>query len=257
MRHHLIDVAEPNEGWSLTQFQQAAQEAILDIHKREQIPILVGGSGQYIRSVTEGWLPPKLAPKPELREAIQKWGAAIGVEQLHSKLALIDAKAASRMDARNMRRIVRAFEVIFASGKLFSEQSQATGSAYQLIQIGMMRDREELYQRIDLRVEAMLKTGWLDEVQALLKRGYDAKLPSMSAIGYAQLIAHIEGKIEMDEAIQIIKKKSRNFVRRQANWFKQDDPEIRWFQAGENRFGEIISSYVLERLKQLVDNRHN
>lgn len=244
VRHHLIDVAEPNERWSLAQFQEAAYAAIDEIHGRAKLPLLVGGSGQYVRAVTEGWLPPELPAQPELRRALERWGQEIGVEKLHRKLASLDALAASRMDPRNLRRIVRALEVIFSSGRLFSEQSQSKESRFHLIQLGLMRSREALYARIDQRIQQMMAGGWLAEVEQLLKRDFSAQLASMSAIGYAQLAAHLQGDMDLDEAEKIIKRKSRAFVRRQANWFKADDPNIIWFDAGAPNVLDDIEAEV-------------
>lgn len=231
--HHLIDVADPDEAWSLAVFQQAAREAIADIHAREKLPILVGGTGQYLRAILEGWSPPKLAPRPKLRTALQAWTDEIGKDGLHARLTRLDPVAAQGIDPRNLRRTIRALEVIFSTGRKFSEVRGRTDSPYRVLQIGLIRSREELYQRIDARITAMLNAGWLDEVRSLLEKGYSAELPSMSAIGYSQLVAHIEGKLSLDEAIVQIKHATRMFVRRQANWFKRKDADIHWYEAAD------------------------
>ena len=249
--HHLIDVAEVHEAWSLAQFQTAAESSIADIHERGKLPFLVGGSGQYVRAITEGWLPPKLPMQPNLRVAIENWGKEIGVQNLHNKLALIDPIAASRMDARNLRRIVRALEVIFSSGKLFSKQSKRKKSNYRLIQIGLNRERSLLYDRIDQRINKMVEDGWLEEVRDLIKQGIEIEMPGMTAIGYPQLVAHINGEMELEEALRIIKRKSRQFVRHQGNWFKADDPEIAWFEAGQKGLIDVIERSIRGELENL------
>lgn len=227
--HHLIDVADPDETWSLAVFQQTASEAISGIHARGKLPILVGGTGQYLRAILEGWSPPKLEPQPKLRAALEKWAEDVGKDGLHARLVSLDPEAAQNIDPRNLRRTIRALEVIFATGGKFSGARQRIDPPYRVLQIGLTLPRADLYQRIDERITAMLDEGWLDEVRALMARGYFADLPSMSAIGYGQLVAHLEGKISLDEAVAQIKHATRIFVRRQANWFKKDDPNIKWF----------------------------
>jgi tRNA dimethylallyltransferase len=237
--HHLIDMADPDESWSLTVFQQGAQEAITDVHRRGKLPFLVGGTGQYVRAVIEGWQPPVQLPDARLREALEVWAGEIGSSGLHARLATIDPQAAERILPGNLRRTIRALEVIFHTGQRFSTQRHHSASPYSLLQIGLIRPREELYARVDARIQAMLDAGFLDEVRGLLDRGYSAALPTMSAIGYGEMIAYLGGEMSLDEAIAQMKRLTRRFVRRQANWFRENDPEIRWFQAGVASVGEI------------------
>lgn len=242
--HHLIDVADPDEIWSLAVFQDAAQKAIADVHSRGRLPILVGGTGQYVRAILEGWAPPKLAGQPRLRAALQDWAEEIGKDGLHDRLRRLDAESASSIDPRNVRRIIRALEVIFSTGRKFSEARARTDTPYRMLQIGLTRPRPALYQRIDDRIAAMLDAGWLDEVRTLVAKGYSHDLPSMTAIGYKQLLAHLEGKTTMDEAVAETKHATRMFVRRQANWFKKKDPEIHWFEAGNAKTVSNIEKMV-------------
>jgi tRNA dimethylallyltransferase len=237
--HHLIDVAEPNEVWSLAVFQKEARRAAHSIHKRGRLPILVGGTGQYLRAVTEGWQPPTVSPSEQLRAALENWAGEIGTEALHRRLAALDPKAASSIDHRNLRRTMRALEVIFLSGKRFSEQRRRGESPYRTLQLGLTRLRSELYPRIDQRIEAMLEAGLVDEVKRLLERGFSPDLPPLSAIGYKEIIAHLQGDISLDEALRLIKRNTRIYVRRQANWFKVNDPDITWFEAGPGTVDEL------------------
>jgi tRNA dimethylallyltransferase len=230
--HHLIDVADPNEIWSLAAFQQAAKKAIGRIYGSGKLPILVGGTGQYLRAILEGWLPPKIAAQPRLRVALEAWADEIGKQEIHRRLATADPQAAASIDARNLRRTLRALEVIFATGQRFSGQRKKGQLEYRVLQIGLTRPRAELYERVDARIQQMLETGWLDEVKELLGKGYDADLPSLSAIGYRQLIEHVKGRISLEQAVEEIKRATRLFVRRQANWFKPSDPRIQWVEAG-------------------------
>jgi len=230
--HHLIDVANPDQIWSLAMFQRAAHRIIAEIHQRGRIPFLVGGTGQYIRAVTEEWEIPEAAPDFRIREALEKWAAEVGTDGLHQRLELLDPIAAQRIDPRNLRRTIRALEVIMLTGKPFSTQGSRGPSRYRLLQLGLTRPRPELYDRIDLRIQVMFEAGFVDEVRKLLAAGNSPELSSLSAIGYRQVIDYLQGKHDLDEAVLLMKRITRKFVRRQANWFKLNDPKIQWFQAG-------------------------
>lgn len=229
--HHLIDVADPDEVWSLAMFQESARKAIAEIHTRGHLPLLVGGTGQYIRAVVEGWQAPAVEPDPRLRLALTAWGEQIGAEGLHARLAALDPAAAAGIDPRNLRRTVRALEVTLASGRRFSLQRARAPSPYRALSLGLRRSRAELYARIDARVEAMFASGLAGEVSDLLARGYSPDLPALSAIGYRETIAYLQGRMSQEQAILEIKRATRVFVRRQANWFKQEDARIQWFDA--------------------------
>lgn len=239
--HHLIDVADPDQTWSLALFQQKAREAIAEIHARGNLPLLVGGTGQYIRAVIQGWDVPKVEPNIRLRAALEDWAAEIGGDGLHQRLASLDPQAAAGIDARNLRRTVRALEVTLSSGRRFSEQRQSRPSPYRSLLLGLMRPRTELYQRVDARIQRMIEAGFIEEVKALLARGYSPDLPTLSAIGYREMIAYLQGKISLDETVCQIRRATRVFVRRQANWFKPDDPDIRWFRAGPDALEEMLA----------------
>lgn len=226
--HWLIDVADPDETWSLSLFRAAADEAIRDIHSRGKKPIIVGGTGQYVRAILEGWSIPEGEPDHRLRDVLEQWGKEIGADELHRKLALLDPEAAANIQWQNMRRTVRALEVIFSSGKKFSAQRTVKDSPYDALTIGMKRDREELYRRIDMRVDMMIQNGLVEETAGLLSKGYSEDLPSMSAIGYKEICDYLNKKSSLDEASQLIKFRTHNYVRRQANWFKASDPAIHW-----------------------------
>ncbi|MBN2501377.1 MAG: tRNA (adenosine(37)-N6)-dimethylallyltransferase MiaA [Anaerolineales bacterium] len=237
--HHLIDVADPDETWSLAIFQEAAQQAIADIAARGRLPMLVGGTGQYIRAITEGWRIPKQEPDHRLRDALERWAQEIGHDGLHQRLQVIDPQAAQQIDSRNLRRTVRALEVTLNTGKRFSEQRQRGASPYNLLQVGLTRPRPILYERIDARIDAMLQAGFMDEVRDLLEAGYPPDLPAFSAIGYSQMIQVLQAEISLDEAVMLMKRLTRQFVRRQANWFKPDDPDIHWFSVELGSVDEI------------------
>ena len=162
-------------------------------------------------------------------------------EALHQRLRIIDPKAAAVIDHRNLRRTIRALEVILSTGKRFSDQRQSGKEAYDLLQLGLRRPRAELYERIDARIDQMLAEGLVEEVQSLLKRGYEPSLPSLSAIGYREIIAYLQGKISLEDAVREMRHNTRVFVRRQANWFKANDPQIHWFSYTPTVAGEMES----------------
>jgi tRNA dimethylallyltransferase len=247
-RHHLIDIADPDEILSLAVFQQKAKEIIEDIHTRNKLPFLVGGTGQYVRAVTQGWTPPEVEPNEELRVELEKEKEEKGIYWLHDKLKSLDPQAASKIDPRNARRTIRALEVIMTTGKKFSEQRGQSNSPYHLVTIGLTRSREELYQRVDERVELMFANGFIDEVKALLDKGYPPTLPTMSAIGYREVVSVIQGELTEEQAKVQIRRATRVYVRRQANWFKESDPNIHWFKVQDRVVEEIE-----EIIRQLVD----
>jgi len=242
--HYLIDVANPDETWSLTIFQQNATEVIADIHQRRKLPFLVGGTGQYVRAVTEGWTPPEVEPDERLRDILEKIKEEKGADWLHTKLYYLDPRAAEKIDPRNARRTIRALEVILTTGVPFSRQRGQSQSSYKLVTIGLKRPRAELYRRIDERIDAMFAAGFLDEVQTLLEKGYSPDLPSMSAIGYREAVRVINGQLSTEQAKVEMRRATRIYVRRQANWFKESDPDIRWFEAGQEGLIKDVEDFI-------------
>jgi tRNA dimethylallyltransferase len=237
--HHLIDVADPGTTWSLALFQQAAAAAITAIHARGYLPMLVGGTGQYIHAVTHGWTPPVTSPDAHLRAELEAQAAENGYLALHSELKKLDPAAAEKIDPRNLRRTIRALEVIHLTGRKFSEQRRKTEGPYRLLSIGLTRPRPVLYARVDARIESMFAAGLLDEVQHLLDSGCSPELPTMSAIGYRECIQVLNGSMTVEQAKIEMRRLTRIFVRRQANWFKLKDPSIHWFEAASIKVEEI------------------
>lgn len=239
--HHLIDVADPDQIWSLPLFQQEAQAAIKNIQTRNRLPFLVGGTGQYFRAIVEDWQIPEVKPDLKLRSALENWAGEIGKDGLHARLAVLDPDSANKIDSRNLRRTIRAMEVILHSGKKFSDQQLHGESTFHLVQIGLSMPRPELFERIDARIDKMFAEGFISEVQSLLAMGYAPDLASFSAIGYSEVIEYLQGKSTLEEAVTLIRRRTRLFVRRQANWFKEDDPTIHWFNINNHPMKEIES----------------
>ncbi len=248
--HHLIDVVNPDQTLSLAVFQQMARQAIAEVQARGKLPLLVGGTGQYVRAVTEGWKPPEVVPDPRLRDELEKLKISRGGDWLHRRLKELDPEAAARIDPRNARRTIRALEVILSTGRRFSEQRGRGASPYRLITVGLTRPRPELYARIDQRIDSMFKAGLQEEVGRLIASGYGPDLPAMSAIGYRECVRVIQGELSVEQAKQEMRRATRIYVRRQANWFKESDPNIRWFSAGDPGVEGAIASYIRGRLQE-------
>src|SRR5271157_4707295 len=248
--HHLIDIANPDEILSLAVFQQKAREAIADICARGKLPLLVGGTGQYVRAVTEGWSPPEVKPDEKLRNELEKEYQEKGKDFLYEKLKALDPEAAEKIDPRNVRRTIRALEVIMTTGRKFSKQRGQSESPYNLITIGLTRPRPELYARIDARIESMFANRLLDEVKGLLAKGYSPNLPTMSAIGYRECVSVIEGTLRIEQAKVEMRRATRIFVRRQSNWFKISDPNIHWLYAGEENIVDKIIAIIRQAIPE-------
>lgn len=223
--HHLIDICDPDETLTLGEYQRLAYQTIDTVLANGRLPILVGGTGQYVKAVVEGWGIPKVPPQPELREALE----ALGGSELAHWLQLLDPIAAEKIDARNVRRVIRALEVTLVTGKPISALQRKTPPPYAIHMIGLIRDREILYQRIDQRVDEMMAAGLLAELEALREAGYGRYLPAMSGLGYQQLGACLAGEMTLAEAVERIKFETHRFARQQNTWFRQDDSRIDWF----------------------------
>jgi len=242
VKHHLVDIAEPQDTWSLAKYNEHVKRAIASVHSRGRLPILVGGTGQYVRSLLEGWDIPEVAPDMAIRHVLETWGKEIGARELHKKLQIVDPKAAGMNDPDNLRRTVRALEVMFLTGYRFSDQRLKDVPLHNYKVIGLTRPRNELYQRVDERIESMFVDGFVQEVEDLLSKGIPLETHSLSAIGYSEVIRYFQGEISLEEAKVLMRKKTRNFIRKQTNWFKPDDPCIEWFEMEPDPTDRIRSS---------------
>jgi tRNA dimethylallyltransferase len=230
--HHLIDVTTPDRPWTLAQYQAAALGAVAETLERGRLPLLVGGTGQYVRALVEGWEPPPADPAGTLRRELEAQLQAEGLPSLAVRLRQVDPESAQVVDLRNPRRVLRALEVMLLTGESFVSQRRRTPPPYRFVWLGLTAPRPELYARIDARIDAMLAAGLVAEVQGLANQGYGWDLPAMSALGYRQIGAHLRGECSLEAAVARLRRDTRGFVRRQANWFKQTDPNIHWVQTG-------------------------
>lgn len=220
--HHLMDVVKPNQEFTLADFKEKAGKAIADILKRDKLPIIVGGTGLYVRAIIDNLDIPAVAPNFDLRKKLEE----MTLEQKVDYLKKIDPKACKEIDLKNPRRVIRAIEVVEATGKSFAEQQTKSKPLFDVLQIGLNLPRQELNQRIDQRVDKQIKDGLVDEVKKLAEK-YDWKLPAMSGIGYKQIGFYLRQEIFLPEAIEMIKKDTRHYAKRQMTWFNKDE-RIKW-----------------------------
>jgi tRNA dimethylallyltransferase len=245
--HHLIDCVEPDQDFSLAEYQERAYACLVDIQQRGRWPLLVGGTGQYVRAVVEGWRIPRVPPDAELRAELYAEAERDGGATLYARLLDLDPGAADLIDARNVRRVVRALEVCLATGRPFSEQRGKDPPPYDVLQVGLTMERRALYARVDARIQTMIERGLVDEVRSLVARGYDWSLPSMSSLGYIQLKGYLEGTTSLSECVGLIEKATRRFIRQQYNWFRLSDPRIRWIDVGQTAPGPQALEWIEQR----------
>ena len=231
-KHHLIDILKPQENFNISQFLDLVKEKTEEILSRKKIPIIVGGSGQYIKAILDDWTISKVPPNKLLREELEEKIKLFGPEFAYKFLKKIDPLRAKQIDPSNHRRIIRAIE-IHESG-----QSDSTSfplfKSYSKITIGLTLERKLLYSRIDNRVDKMIEAGWIDEIKYLIKNNIQDQQSAMSSVGYKELYEYLtEGKESLADVIQKIKFKTHKLVRTQYNWFKLSDKNIKWFESTE------------------------
>jgi len=235
VRHHLLDVVNPDESFTLSEYQRAAYAAIAEIQARGRVPFLVGGSGLYVRAVLEGLTIPRVAPDHARRAELQREEATA----LYARLQQLDLVAAAKIDPRNKRRVIRAIEVCETTGRPISAQQKRAEPNYRVLRIGLTLPREELYRRINARVDQMIAAGLVDEVRGLIARGYSTDVPAMSGLGYRQIALHLRGSISLEEAVRMLKRDTRRFVHHQYSWFHPGDTRIRWFDLSSAQYAEV------------------
>jgi len=221
--HHLVGIVPPDAPWSLADFLSRARATLDDIWARGALPLLVGGTGQYVWALLEGWQPPAIAPDPALRAELEAEAQREGAEALYARLLALDPEAAARVDRRNPRRLVRAIEVALAGGV----PARTEPPRFSWSVIGLEWPREELHARAGARAEQMYAAGLVEETRGLLER-YPAGLPAFQSIGYAEAARVIRGEWTLDEALARTKIETHRLIRMQAAWFRRDDPRIEW-----------------------------
>jgi tRNA dimethylallyltransferase len=249
VRHHLLDLLDPDQTTNAAAFLQAAEQALQDVRKRGKHPLIVAGSGLYLQALLFGLMPAPAAHAP-LREALQTYADRHGTPALHRWLQRLDPRAAADYHAHDRIRSIRALEVIFLTGVPFSTHRhlhQQQGPRYSYVAIGLTRCRAELDARIAARTEAMLAEGWLTEVQDLLKRGYNRSSPPMNSLGYRDLLTYLDGQYSWPEMVQAIVKSTRQLAKRQLTWFRKL-PHITWLNLSGLEETAAVAQ-ILERVQ--------
>jgi len=249
--HHLIDVVEPDEDFSLAMYHQLANEALRAIQQKGKLPLLVGGSGLYVWSLVEGWKIPQVTPDQKRRRQLEARAEQEGSRSLYQELQDIDPIAAEKINPSNTRRIIRALEIYHATGQRPSQLQHKETPDFPILLIGLTRERGELYRRIDWRVDKMIQMGLVEEVEQLLKKGYSLFLPSMSGIGYKQIGQFLRGEMTLPQAIDKIKYETHRLARHQYAWFRLSDSRIHWFDAGEAKAKDNFAT--LNKVKGLIE----
>ncbi|MGD9142634.1 MAG: tRNA (adenosine(37)-N6)-dimethylallyltransferase MiaA [Dehalococcoidia bacterium] len=245
--HHLVDIIEPGEPFSLAQFKEMAYRAMEDIWSREKIPFLVGGSGLYAKALLENWQIPCVSPDSEFRDSYEKLADEEGTAQLYQKLLKIDPGAAGKIGPNNLRRIIRALEVHNKTQTAFSSLGQKKEPGFGSLVIGLTTDRAALYRIVDERIDVMFERGLVGEVENLLKMGYDFTLPAMSGIGYRQVGQYLRGELSLDAARQKMKTETHRFIRHQYAWFRLRDENIHWFDIKDDNtrgIKELVRNFL-------------
>lgn len=239
VKHYFIDELFPDEGFNADIFSKKANLIISEIHQRGKIPIVAGGSGLYIKALIDG-LDIPVDSNSELRKALMEKRKQFGNEYLHNELKKVDSISAEKLLPQNWKRIIRALEVYYTTQKtIWQFTSNQKNSEYNFLQYGLLWNREELYQRINQRVDKMIESGLLEETKELLKLGYDKNLNSLNTVGYKEMIDFIEGKISLEKAIYLIKRNTRRFAKKQMTWFRKDK-RIKWLDADKNSIEELV-----------------
>jgi len=254
VKHHMIDIVEPWQDFSVAQYQRQARDCIEGIYSRGRLPIVVGGTGLYINSLIYDLDFANTVSDPRFRAELQKLARERGKEYLYEWLKRVDPDTARRLHVNDLRRIIRALEVYHCSGKPMSEYKTGMRDAalYNLVIFGLTMPREELYRRIEKRVDMMMDEGLVDEVKGLLERGCTKEMVSMQGLGYKEVIDYLEGECTLSEAVELLKRNTRRFAKRQFTWFKRDD-RIIWMDIHEigdkDRTADRIVHYIKLNLK--------
>lgn len=249
--HHMIDIAEPDQDYSVALYQKEARHLITNILARRNLPILVGGTGLYIRSVIDPYDFGAAAGEPALRERFLIEAEQDGHDKLHQHLSEVDPDAAARLHPRDVRRVIRALEVYYLTGRpasSYMKLNQYHRPLYRLFMFGLNMERASLYRRIEQRVDKMLAAGLVEEVQSLLERGYRKELNAMRSLGYKEIAAYLTGEISLEEAVELLKRNTRRFAKRQLTWFRRDE-RIKWLDIEKFGSSEAIAQEITKNLE--------
>ncbi|MGM0653298.1 MAG: tRNA (adenosine(37)-N6)-dimethylallyltransferase MiaA, partial [Bacillota bacterium] len=249
VKHHLIDLVNPDQNYSAADYQKDADQVIMHLWQQGKIPFMVGGTGLYIKTVTDRFAFGEKGADQNLRNNFIKQYEQEGQEQLYQKLKTVDPEAAARIHPNDRKRMIRALEVYALEGKPISEQVSKTrinNSPYRLFYYGLNMDRNKLYTRIERRVDQMIEEGFLEEVRNIIAKGYTLSCPGMQILGYRQLAEYLQGNISFESAVVEIKKQTRNLAKRQLTWFRREKA-IKWYEINNQlSFSDIAENIYCE-----------
>ena len=248
--HHLIDVVPPDVGYNITDFKVDAGRLIADLHHQRKLPILAGGTGQWLTALLEGWQIPEVSPNPELRAELEAYAEAHGWQGLLERLREHDPMHAERVDPKNLRRVIRALEVCIETGRPYSDFRKKDPPPYTILELGLTLEREILYERADLRINKMVEAGLINEVERLMEKGYAWNLPSMTSLGYLQIGKYLRGEISLDTALEELCFATHHFIRRQYTWFRKHNKNAVWFTSDETaaqQMNQTINNWLLKQ----------
>lgn len=252
IKHHLIDIKSPEESFTVAEYIEMAKEIISDIYHRGKIPLMVGGTGLYIKSLIEGFSIPKVEPLPEYREELKLEAEKYGNKYLYDKARQIDPEAIEKIHENDLFRVIRILEVYKSSGKnLSSQRGRAEEMPYDIIYAGLNTDRELLYERIGIRVEQMVEEGLIKEVKFIMDK-FGKDLPLLKTINYREIKEYILGVSSLEDARELMKKDTRNFAKRQLTWFR-NDPHINWYKLDKKEDVKILCAEICEQALKKVN----
>ncbi|MHB8917428.1 MAG: tRNA (adenosine(37)-N6)-dimethylallyltransferase MiaA [Desulfocucumaceae bacterium] len=239
--HHMIDVAGPGEKYNVAMYSQSVKNTLQSLRYREKLPLLVGGTGLYVKAVIDGYNFTEAGSDPEFRDRLIRECSGLGSAALHDRLKKVDPQAASRLHENDIKRVIRALEVYHLTGKTLSDTAgMESKPTFNLLIYGLTMERKRLYSRIEERVDKMMAGGLVDEVRGLLDGGCSSELASMQGLGYKEIILHLKGELTLDEAVDLLKRNTRRFAKRQLTWFRRDN-RIIWIDVGEKGAEEVSS----------------
>lgn len=248
--HYMLDMVYPDEDFTVSDFKSKAENLISKINKKGNLPIIVGGTGLYINSLVYHLKFTNVESNEELRKKYMLLADNYGNKYLHNELYKVDPISAKRIHINDRQRVIRALEIFYETGEPMSNHNKdfrKENSQYNLSMIALTMEREKLYQRINQRVDFMIAEGLVEEVEGLMKKGYSRELVSMQGIGYKEIISYLEGEIDLDEAVAILKRNTRRYAKRQLTWFRRDK-RVKWVNVDKFNTIEEISKFIIDIL---------
>ena len=252
--HYLFDLVDPNDEYNISKYLTDARESIISINKTGKLPLIVGGTGQYIFGLVDGYITPEVPPNYLFRERMDNKAQTEGSIKLWQDLNTLDPVSANSIDHRNIRRVIRALEVFHETGKLFSELKTRVSTLYDELIIGLYMDRQFLYTQIDNRVDEMISLGWPAEVKKLLDMGFTENLSSMSSLGYREIASYVKGESDLENVVSKIKTLTHRFARQQYSWLRPKNRNVEWIDVNDEYFMSHIKSKIVQYLSKFDTN---